>query len=101
MADISKIILPDNSEYDLKDANAFHASDNIPRTSVGLSTDQVSQGVDNVSRSMIGMVRSNKTFGLPANQITVEYSRDGGATWTDYGLTNDEKRSLFAETRTV
>lgn len=100
MADISKIILPDNSEYDLKDANAFHAGNNIPRTSVGLSTDQVSFGVDNVSRNMIGMVRSNKTFGLPAQQITVEYSRDGGTTWIDYGLTSNEKRSLFAETRT-
>ena len=36
---------------------------------------------------------------MPGNAITVEYSRDGGTTWTDYGLTDTEKTRLFDETR--
>lgn len=30
-----------------------------------------------------------------ANAITVEYSRDGGATWTSYGASDESKRGLF------
>lgn len=30
--------------------------------------------------------------------ITIEYSRDAGATWTDYEASNDNKKALFTET---
>lgn len=32
--------------------------------------------------------------------ITVEYSRDGGTTWIDYGQTDNNKTSIFTETTT-
>ena len=34
MADISKLKLPNGSEYNLKDSGAIHKSDDIPRTNV-------------------------------------------------------------------
>ena len=36
---------------------------------------------------------------MKAADITIEYSTDAGATWTDYGATDTEKRNLFTETR--
>ena len=56
-------------------------------------------GLDPITTTRIGSAASNKSFGLPANAITIEYSRDGGATWQDYGATDDNKRDLFNETR--
>ena len=51
--------------------------------------------VDYVSRNLIPYVSGTKFYGMPAAAITVEYSRDGGATWIDYGLTNAQKMNIF------
>lgn len=51
--------------------------------------------VDYVSRNLIPYVSGTKFYGMPAAAITVEYSRDGGATWIDYGLTNAQKMRIF------
>lgn len=51
--------------------------------------------VDYISRSLIPYVSGTKFFGMPAAAITVEYSRDGGSTWTDYGLTDAQKMNIF------
>lgn len=51
--------------------------------------------VDYVSRSLIPYVSGTKFYGMPAAAITVEYSRDGGATWIDYGLTDTQKMNIF------
>ena len=56
-------------------------------------------GLDPIAAAMVGSAASNKTFGLPAEAITVEYSNDGGATWEDYGASNTAKFGLFAELR--
>ena len=47
---------------------------------------------------MINTARSPKSAFLPANCITVEYSSDAGKTWEDYGLSEAQKRDLFALT---
>ena len=51
--------------------------------------------VDYISRSLIPYVSGTKFFGMPAAAITVEYSRDGGSTWIDYGLTDAQKMNIF------
>ena len=51
--------------------------------------------VDYVSRSLIPYVSGTKFYGMPAAAITVEYSRDGGATWIDYGLDDGAKMRIF------
>ena len=53
-------------------------------------------GLDPIAAAMIGAAASNKSFGLPAEAITIEYSNDGGATWEDYGASDTAKFGLFA-----
>lgn len=55
--------------------------------------------IDAITGSKIGAIASNKTFGLQAEDITIEYSTDGGENWLDYMASDAEKRSLFCETR--
>ena len=55
--------------------------------------------VDPITGAYVGMHASNKTFGLPASAIKVEYSTNGGSTWTDYGATDAQKRNLFDDSR--
>ena len=62
-------------------------------------TGGLADGIDPITRQSIGSARSNKSYGLPPGAITVEYSRDGGTTWMDYGLTDTEKAYIFDESR--
>ena len=55
--------------------------------------------LDLFSATKIGSYMSNKSFAIPPEAITIEYSTDGGSTWQDYGATDLHKRGLFAETR--
>lgn len=89
MADISKIKTPDGATYDIS----------VSRNKVGKTNDHWEDGLDPVSQAMILDHSANKTFGLPASQITIEYSTDGGSTWQDYGATDTQKKNLFSETR--
>ena len=40
---------------------------------------------------------ANRFQFIKASAITVEYSRDGGSTWTDYGATDAQKQQIFAQ----
>ncbi len=51
--------------------------------------------VDYISRSLVPYISGTKFYGMPAAAITVEYSRDGGATWIDYGLDDGAKMRIF------
>ena len=55
--------------------------------------------IGSTDRGMINTARSPKSAFLPANCITVEYSSDAGKTWEDYGLSEAQKRDLFAVAR--
>ena len=49
-----------------------------------------------IDASMIPELGANRlAFGNPAG-ITIEYSRNGGSTWTDYGADNNSKVNLFS-----
>lgn len=49
-----------------------------------------------IDAAVIPTLGANRLEACKAAGITVEYSRDGGATWTDYGLTDVEKRRLLS-----
>ena len=40
---------------------------------------------------------ANRFQFIKASAITVEYTRDGGTTWTDYGATDAQKKQIFAQ----
>lgn len=69
-----------------------HSTLNIVRS----PSDNWSGGIAAVDRSQINTARSPKSAFLPANCITVEYSSDAGKTWEDYGMSEAQKRDLFA-----
>jgi len=45
---------------------------------------------------MISELGANRFAFLNPAGITIEYSRDGGSTWTDYNASNTQKRGLFS-----
>ena len=50
-----------------------------------------------IDAAMIGELGANRFAFLKADGITVEYSTNGGSTWSDYGLSNNDKVKLFAQ----
>lgn len=68
------------------------------------STDKLTRpasrnGIDQVSRPLLNSARSNRLAFLPADQIIIEQTVDGGTTWTSAGVSDAAKRHLFDETR--
>lgn len=72
-------------------------SDTIPGERVGKIRwgKHVANGVFPVSMGMIA--GANRLIFLDAQYIEVEYSTDSGTTWTDYGLTDGQKRFIFSD----
>ena len=55
-------------------------------------------GYGPIDAALVDVLRANRFDGLPAKCITVEYSRDGGATWVDYEATDKQKVDLVSQT---
>ena len=49
-----------------------------------------------IDAAMIPDLGANRFAFLPPDAITVEYSRDGGTTWIDYGLSDSDKIKMFS-----
>ena len=49
-----------------------------------------------IDAAMIPDLGANRFAFLPPDAITVEYSRDGGSTWIDYGLSDSDKIKMFS-----
>ena len=49
-----------------------------------------------IDAAMVPVLGANRLAFTPASAITVEYSRDGGNTWLDYGASDDQKIKLFS-----
>lgn len=90
MADISKIKTPDGTTYDLKDT-AGRKEANLEWGGKNFSA---SYGP--IDAAMIPDLGANRFAFLKPAGIAVEYSNDGGSTWTDYGLSDTNKIAIFA-----
>ena len=69
--------------------NTFYIPSNFGKTG----------SLDIISGSKIGSYMSNKSFAIPPEAVTIEYSTDNGSTWKDYEATDSHKKGLFSETR--
>lgn len=58
----------------------------------------ITNGYGPIDASLANVLGANRFDGLPAECITVEYSRDGGATWLDYGATDKQKVDMVSQT---
>ena len=54
---------------------------------------------DPTLQGVINNTRANHWAFLPASQIIIEQTLDGGTTWTDAGVSDANKTALFSETR--
>lgn len=82
------------SEYgiSLKDTYLTKVAYNNPSSSVGAPFSL---------QSFIGSTRAMRLFGLPADQIIVEQSTDGGQTWQSAEASDWTKQHLFLQTRSA
>ena len=121
MADLSKITLPNGSNYALKDLQAAASiestggngvrlkkrdgtsySSNLKINTQDLERPIGLRGLNDVTlQSLVSTTRANRLAFLPADQIIIEQTIDGGTTWTDAGVNNTVKLALFSETRPV
>ena len=123
MADISKIKTLDGTEYDLKayklktartinvgnqaagTAQSFDGSANITIPVNTLNTQALVRPsglrglADNTLQTLVNTTRANRLAFLPADQIIIEKTTDGGTTWVDAGISDAVKVGIFSETR--
>lgn len=52
-------------------------------------------------RPLVDQARANRLAFLPADQVIIEKTTDGGATWTDAQIPNGTKQGLFATAGTI
>lgn len=90
MAVIKQIKTDSSNVYDLAVYNTNVIRSNSMNTSGSVNV---------VDRAFINSTRANRTAFLPANGILIEYTSNGGSTWTTSSASDAQKRSLFAETR--
>ena len=50
-----------------------------------------------IDAALVGNLRGNRLACIRGSAITVEYSRDAGNTWIDYGMTDAQKGAIFAQ----
>lgn len=94
MADISKIKTLDGITYDIKDTVARNAVNNVyTRPMYGIGTSDIAM------RSLVPEARANRVWFLPADQIIIEQTTDGGTTWSDADISDTVKTQLFSGTR--
>ena len=67
----------------------------VPESSISATTGFASE-VPPLARALIDNCRANKLAFLPADQIIVEKTIDGGKTWTDAGVSDATKAQIFS-----
>lgn len=99
MANINKITLPNGTSYDIE-TDWSRVTNKPTYNESNISAIQYQNGTNYLRMPpKVSTVRANRLAFLPADQIIVEQTTDGGATWVSAGLSDDAKRHLFAETR--
>lgn len=96
MADISKIKTLNGTTYNIKDTVARTGTVETSRLARPTKLNGV---IDNTIVPQIDDLRANRLAFLPADQIIIEKTTDGGATWTDAGVSDATKLALFSQTR--
>ena len=89
-------------------ATSFNGTSNISIPVTGMyetylnwGNQQLSGKVSPVDAALSEEFSANRLAYMDASKITVEYSRDGGSTWTDYGLTAAQKVGLVTTSQGI
>lgn len=76
--------------------NTSDAKKQVYESNVMWGDSSITGGVSVVDAGIINTLSANRFAFMPADAITVEYSRDAGETWLDYGATDKEKVGVFS-----
>ena len=83
----------------------INLGDTVTIAQLGISTQDLTRpaglvGVNDVTyQALINDVRANRLAFLPADQIIIEKTTDGGSSWVDAGVSDIDKARLFSEKR--
>lgn len=81
------------------DKNLYDNNTAIPKIGDGnvvWGGPNLQKNVNPIDAAMVPELGANRFAFLPPDAITVEYSRDGGTTWIDYGLSDGVKTQMFS-----
>ena len=73
------------------------ASHNHTLASISTGEYYTAGSVHALMAPFVPSARGNKLFGINPKDIVIEYSKDGGKTWLDYGASDTQKAGLFNE----
>ena len=79
--------------YDLANGKA-NASHTHPDTQINWNGTALAGEVSPIDTAMYEEFNANRLAGFPGDYITIEYSTDGGSTWTAHTDSADEKKKL-------
>ena len=84
----------------VKYATTAGTANNVPEANLTWGGKNFAGGYGPIDAAMVPSLGANRLAFVPAAGITVEYSRDAGSTWTDYGLNDTQKTALFSGPQT-
>lgn len=67
---------------------------NVYESKIKWGNNNIAGGLSPIDVALDSQWSANRLSFMPANDILVEYSTDGGVVWEDYGLTDAQKQSL-------
>lgn len=85
--------------YTASEVGAMPANTTVIQTARDTDPLPTSGGVPFSAGPYIDIVRANRLAFLPADQVVILKTTDGGATWEDAGVSDAAKANLFSETR--
>lgn len=89
-------------------ATIFNGTGNITIPITSVKEGYLSWGGQNKSgtfgpldAALVSRLGANRFAFVKPSAVTIEYSRDGGSTWTDYGASDDTKTAVFTTSTTL
>ena len=74
-----------------------HTLDSFPEAYLSWGGKNFSDSYGPIDAAMVPELGANRLAFLKASGITIEYSTNGGSTWTNYNLTDVQKTGIFAK----
>ena len=84
----------------VKYATTAGTANSVPEANLTWGGKNFSGSYGPIDAAMVPSLGANRLAFVPAAGVTVEYSRDAGSTWTDYGLNDTQKTALFSGPQT-
>lgn len=83
-----------DSDVTLNPSNNILSGAKVYESLLQWGNDVIAGGLSPLDVAMDGQWSANRLSFMPASDIQIEYSTDGGSTWTDYGLADSEKQAF-------